>query len=167
MTTDPHVLVAGAIVLMIGCLLLVPLGLPGLWLMLTIIFVGVVVGEVAWWVFALLAIVAGLAEVAEFLVVRWTSARYGGSNKAFWGALAGGLAGMLIGMPVPVIGSLIAGCIGTLLGAALVTWWETRHLRSAGRVAWGALLGRGFAAAVKTAAGVAILVIGAWALLAR
>lgn len=164
---DAQLPIAGAIVLMIGCLLLVPIGLPGLWLMLTIIFVGVVTGEVAWWVFLLLTVVAGLAEVAEFLVVRWTSARYGGSNRAFWGALAGGLAGMLIGMPVPVVGSLIAGLIGTFLGAALVTWRETRHMRSAGRVAWGALLGRGFAAAVKTAAGVAILVVGAWALLAR
>lgn len=164
---DAQLPIAGAIVLMIGCLLLVPIGLPGLWLMLTIIFVGVVTGEVAWWVLLLLTVVAGLAEVAEFLVVRWTSARYGGSNRAFWGALAGGLAGMLIGMPVPVVGSLIAGLIGTFLGAALVTWRETRHMRSAGRVAWGALLGRGFAAAVKTAAGVAILVVGAWALLAR
>lgn len=154
---------------MIPCLFMIPLGLPGTWIMLGVLGLAAWAGEVAWWVWGGLIVVAFLAEVAEFLIVKRTSARYGGTRRAFWGAIAGGVVGMLIGLPIPfpLLGPLLAGLIGTFLGAAAVTYWETRHLDAARRVAWGALLGRGFAAAAKTAAGVIVLVVGATSLLLR
>jgi uncharacterized protein YqgC (DUF456 family) len=63
------------------------------------------------------------------------------------------------------VGSLLAGVAGTFLGAFAVSLWRTRQARSAARVGWGALLGRAASAAVKTAAGVVVLVVGAGALL--
>ena len=105
------------------------------------------------------------AEAVEYLLVQRHNLRYGGSGRAFWGAIAGGIVGVMVGLPVPVVGSLIAGFLGTFAGAALVTFMETRKLDSASRVGWGVLLGRMWAAAVKTAAGVAILVMGAAAFL--
>lgn len=162
-----ELLIAAAIVVMVPCLFLIPLGLPGTWIMLAVLGVGAFKGEVAWWVWGFLIVVAFLAEVAEFLIVKRTSARYGGSRRAFWGAIAGGTVGVILGLPVPfpLLGPLIAGLLGTFLGAAAVTYWETRRLGAARRVAWGALLGRGFAAAAKTAAGVVVLVVGAASLL--
>jgi hypothetical protein len=57
--------------------------------------------------------------------------------------------------------------VGTFGGAAVVTWWETKHMKTAGRAAFGALVGRAFAAAAKTAVGFAVLIIGAASLLLR
>lgn len=153
------------IFVMAVCLLLVPLGLPGTWLMLSVVAVGAVLGAVALETLGALALLVAAAELAEWLLVKVFSARYGGSNRAFWGAIAGGLAGVLVGMPVPVLGALLAGVLGTFLGAATATWLETRAFQSAARVGWGAVLGRAFSAAVKTAAGIIVLVVGGGALL--
>ena len=154
-----------ALVAMVVCLFLIPLGLPGLWIMLGILLVGALSGAVGWGLLVFLVVVAGFAELLEFLAVQRMSARYGGTRKAFWGALAGGLIGAVVGAPVPIIGSLIMGLFGTFAGAALVTWMDVKDLGPAARVGLGALLGRSIAAVVKTAAGIVILVAGGAALL--
>jgi hypothetical protein len=165
----PEGLLALAVVIMVIALLLIPLGLPGLWVMIGVLTLAVAGNEVSPWILLVLIVVAVLAELAEWAIVARTSARWGGSRKAFWGAIAGGLVGILLGLPVPlpILGPLLAGLLGTFAGAAAVTLWETRAMRSAGRVGCGAVLGRAFAAAAKTAAGVVILVAGAAALILR
>src|SRR5687767_2078574 len=93
-------------------LLLIPLGLPGLW----VIVIGILgygwltqfttVGPV------LIALAVGLAllgEVFETWVGFRYAQKYGGSSRAGWGALVGGLVGAIVGVPVPVIGSVIGG----------------------------------------------------------
>ena len=162
-------LLALAIVGLVIALVVIPLGLPGLWIMIGILAAATWANEVSPWILAPLVVVALLAELAEWAIVARTSARWGGSRKAFWGAIAGGLVGILVGLPIPlpILGPLVAGLLGTFAGAAGVTLWETRALRSAGRVGCGAVLGRAFAAATKTAAGVVILVTGTAALILR
>lgn len=163
---DTQALAALLVLLMIPCLFLIPLGLPGTWIMLGLLGLAVWIEAVAWWLWLILIAIAGAAEVAEFFIVRRANRTYGGSRRAFWGAILGGTVGVLVGIPVPipVVAPLLGGLAGTFLGAALVTYRETRRMRSAGRVAWGTLIGRAFAAAAKTAAGVVILVVGAMAL---
>ena len=167
--TGPEGLLAFAVLGMVIALVVIPLGLPGLWIMIGILTAAVVGNEVSPWILGFLVVVAVLAELAEWAIVARTSARWGGSRKAFWGAIAGGILGILVGLPIPlpVLGPLLAGLLGTFAGAAIVTLWETRALRSAGRVGCGAVLGRAFAAAAKTAAGVVILVVGGAALILR
>lgn len=169
MIAGPTLLLALALLVMVVSLFLIPLGIPGLWIMIGVLTAATVTGEVSPWVLLFLVAIAILAELAEWAIVARTSARWGGSRKAFWGAIAGGIAGIVIGLPVPlpVLGPLLAGLVGTFAGAAAVTLWETRALRSAGRVGLGAVLGRAFAAAVKTATGVVILVVGSAALFLR
>lgn len=150
---------------MVAGLLVVPLGLPGNWLMLLVVAAGVPAGRVDPWTLAILAAVVAVAELAEFLLVRAASARYGGTPADFWGAVVGGLAGVAVGAPVPVAGSLVAGVVGTFVGAAAVSLWRTRRPDAAARVGWGAVIGRAFSAAAKTAAGVAVLAVGGGALL--
>ena len=146
-------------VVLLGCLALVPLGLPGIWLMIaaavgfnalpgpapigTVSLVGVV----------LLAVVA---EVLEFTVAARYTTRYGGSRRAGWGAIIGGFAGAIVGVPVPVIGSVIGAFVGAFAGAYVAERTGRSEHGAATRVATGALLGRAAAAALKTGCALAI-----------
>jgi uncharacterized protein len=153
------------IILMVLALISIPLGLPGLWIMIGVAAVGAIMGEVGVWALLACVILAVAAELIEYVLLRRLTQQYGGSRKAFWGALGGGFVGVLVGVPIPIIGSIIAGMVGAFVGAALVTYAETKELGSAHRVGWGAVIGRMLTAVAKTAAGIAILAIAAAALL--
>jgi len=142
-------------------LLLIPFGLPGLWV--------IVLGIVTYgWLTdfrtlsaGLVALAIGLALLGE-VVEAWVgfrfAQRYGGSRRAGWGALLGGLVGALVGVPVPVVGSVVGGFVGAFAGAALFEYTRARRSGGAVRAGWGAVLGRATAVAVKMALGVAIAV---------
>lgn len=151
-----------AVLAMTAGLLLVPLGIPGLWVMLAALAAAALLGApVGWGTVLGLAALAAAAELGEFLAVRAAGERYGGSDRAFWGAIAGGVVGGVLGTPVPVLGSLIGVLAGTFSGAVAAAWTESRGAGEAVRVGWGSLLGRVAATAMKAAAGVAILVVSA------
>jgi uncharacterized protein YqgC (DUF456 family) len=145
---------------MIVSLFLIPLGLPGVWIMMAILLAGVLAGLVSVWVFVVLLALAAFAEFLEFLAVDRVTARYGGSKRTFWGAVVGGLAGALIGTPIPVVGSLVGVLIGTVAGAFLLTWHETGYVTGSARASWGALLGRAVAIALKVFVGLVIIGLG-------
>lgn len=147
-------------------IILIPLGLPGLWIMVAIVGVGAWLGEVSGWILATALALAAIAELAEWLVVQRLNVRYGGSPRAFWGAVIGGFVGVLVGAPVPVIGSVIAGFLGSFIGAAAVTYHEAGDVAAARRVGWGVVVGRALSAGLKVGAGIVILVLGggAWIL---
>ncbi len=152
------------VILMVLSLLVIPLGWPGLWILVALVGLGTALGEVSAGTLLLAVAVAGLAELLELLIVQRMSRRWGGSSRAFWGAVLGGTIGVIMGMPVPVLGPVLAGLVGSFLGAALLALHESRDLLAAGRVGWGVVLGRTLAAFVKVAAGLVILVVGgtAW-----
>jgi uncharacterized protein len=155
------------VVLLILCLIaglgLVIFGLPGLWVMvLAIIGFGALtefrsVGVVT------IAIIVGLAFVGELLEA-WVgfryAAKYGGSRRAGWGALIGGLVGAVIGVPIPIIGSVIGSFVGAFLGAALFEYINSAKAKGALGAGWGAIIGRTWAVALKTALGLVIATIG-------
>lgn len=161
--TLPVLLLAAAAV--VG-LLLIPLGLPGLWV--------IVLGLLGYgWLTdfrtlsgGLVGLAVGLAAVGE-AVEAWIgfrfASRYGGSKRAGWGALVGGLAGAIVGVPVPVIGSVIGGFVGAFAGAALFEYAGARATGGAVRAGWGAVLGRAAAVAVKMGLGVVLAFVGLWA----
>jgi len=165
--TGGDLLAVAAVVAMAAALLLVPLGLPGVWVMIGILTVATALDEVAPALLLVLVAAAVAAEFAEYVIVERSSARYGASRRAYWGAIAGGLVGTFVGFPVPLLGPLLGGVAGTFLGAAAVGLAETRRARAAGRGAWGTVVGRALAAALKTGVGFAILVLGGAALLVR
>lgn len=165
----PHVLL---VVLLFGSflagLLLVVVGLPGLWVMaLGVVLYGSLsqfrsVGP------GLIAAVVGLAFLGEILEW-WLGFRiartYGGSRRAGWGALLGGIVGATVGVPVPVLGSVVGAFAGAFAGAALLEYSAARNADVAVRAGYGALLGRAAAVAAKVALGLAIGVLGAFAAL--
>jgi uncharacterized protein len=156
-----------AVTALVG-LCLIPLGLPGLWVMVGgILAYGWLTHSHSVGV-ATIAIVLGIAFLGE-IIDNWLgfrfAKRYGGSTRSGWGALLGGLVGAGIGVPVAVIGSVIGAFIGSFVGAVLFEYSYSRHAGVATRAGWGAVLGRVAAAAVKIALGLVIAVIGLFAVL--
>lgn len=149
------------LVLMAG-LLLVPLGFPGLWIMLGGTFaywLAVPAGSIGLLTVAVVASLVIVAEVLEFTVAGRYARRYGGSRRAAWGAVLGGLVGAVVGVPVPVIGSMIGAFAGAFVGALMAEYTVPRPSRGTPlRVAQGALMGRVVAAGLKVGFGVAIVV---------
>lgn len=149
-------------------LAMIPLGLPGLWVMVGgILAYGWLTGFRTVGV-ATIAIVLALAFLGE-IIENWIgfryAKRYGGSTRSGWGALIGGLVGAIIGVPVAVIGSVIGAFIGSFVGAALFEYTYSRHAGTATRAGWGAVLGRAAGAAMKIALGLIIAVVGVFAAL--
>jgi len=149
-------------------LVLTAIGLPGLWLFLLLAAVLPLLGSATAPSGLALGIGFGLALVAEVIEwvaqVRWTG-RSGGSRRAGWGALAGGILGAFAGVPVPVLGPIIGSFAGSFLGALIAEYSRSRDRSLAGKVAWGALIGRVVATTFKIALGVvvAVVIIGsAW-----
>ena len=150
------------IVCCVAGLVLVPFGLPGLWVMaLGVIGYGSLTGFRSVGV-GIIALVVGLAFLGE-MVDWWLGFRfamkYGGSRRAGWGALIGGIVGAIVGVPVPVIGSVIGAFVGSFAGAALFEYTREQHAGVAVRAGWGAMLGRAAAAGAKIAAGLVIAVV--------
>ena len=148
------------LLVMLAGLAMIPFGLPGLWLMIGVVGYGVLIGEVAWWIFAILLLAGIAAEVLEFLVVKVLSDRHGGSRGAWWGAIAGGIVGAIAGGVIPIVGSVIGVIVGTFAGAAAVTMYQQRELAPAMRVGFGAMLGRIAAIGIKITVAVFVLVVG-------
>lgn len=146
-------------------LFMIPLGLPGTWVMLAAgvgysILVPNSIG-----IFALIGTtaLAVVAEVLEFTLSAKYTRKYGGSRRAGWGAIIGGTVGAIIGVPIFIIGSIIGAFIGAFLGALAFEYSRGSGAQVSTRAAWGALVGRAVASALKVAFGVAI---SAWLLLA-
>jgi len=148
-------------------ILLVPLGLPGEFLVVlaTGVFILVAGGEVmGWWVLVVLVLLGILAEVIEFLA-GMVGAKAKGSLWSGVGAVAGGLAGSIIGAPFGlIIGSLAGAFIGTFAGAYLVELYISRHSIQAANVAGTALFARLVGTAVKVAISIIMIIIVTFAL---
>jgi len=148
--------------------LLLPIGLPGLWLMLGCgisyrLFAGGT--GPSWPAIGVASAVTIVAEVLEFTLAARYTRKYGGSKRAGWGAAAGGLVGAIVGVPIPILGSVVGAFAGSCLGAILAEYSLGRGHREAGRSGWGALMGRIASTTVKTALGAVvavILLVSAW-----
>ncbi len=162
MTPDLLLLLAAVI----GGLVMIPLGLPGIWLMI-LAGVGhhllVAPPTIGWLTLGLLVVIALGAEWLEFSVAGRYTQKYGGSRRASWGAIAGGLVGAFVGIPVPVIGSVIGAFAGAFIGALLGEYSFEKNHQKATRAATGALIGRAVATAMKSLIG---CLIGIWLLVA-
>ena len=153
------------------------IGLPGLWLMVAAHagFAIATGGETAGWPSSLVMLgLALLAEGVEFAAGAAGSKTAGGSFRSTVGAIIGGIAGGVIGVilvpVVPVINAVLGACIGSFIGAALLEASKTSEaLEDRGafwgrlnRVGWGAFKGRLWGTVLKSAVGVAMLIVSLW-----
>ncbi|MDE3171543.1 MAG: DUF456 domain-containing protein [Gemmatimonadota bacterium] len=148
------------VLVLLGALLIVPLGLPGTWVMVgaALVYHLAVRGTVGMATVAGTAVLALIGELLEFGLAARYAKKYGGSRRAGWAAIAGGLVGAFVGVPVPVVGPVIGAFLGAFLGALAGELSAGSDHRTAGRVATGALLGRVAAAAMKVGLGAVMAV---------
>jgi uncharacterized protein YqgC (DUF456 family) len=139
------------------CLLMIPLGLPGTWLLLgAAVFIELIDGlwrpgekpaTFGWPVLAGATALAGLGEVMEFAAgamgARWGGATRRGVIGALVGAIAGAVLFSLL-IPIPFVGTLLGALVGTFVGALLgeATAEKRRHPRENVRAAIAASIGR-------------------------
>jgi uncharacterized protein len=147
-------------------LILIVLGMPGLWIMVAsaVTYNLVVPGDPIGWV--TLVIVGVLALVAELLDISLTgryARRYGGSRRAGWGAIIGSIIGAMVGFPVPIVGPVIGAFIGSFVGALIAEFTGGSSAGDATRVAKGALIGRVVSTVLKIGIG---FTIGIWIFIA-
>ena len=151
---------------LIVSLILIVLGLPGLWIMVAsaVTYNLIVPGDPIGWV--TLVIVGVLALVAELLDISLTgryARRYGGSRRAGWGAIIGSIVGAMVGFPVPIIGPVIGAFIGSFVGALIAEFTGGSSAGDATRVAKGALIGRVVSTVLKIGIG---FTVGLWIFIA-
>ncbi|MEE9155873.1 MAG: DUF456 domain-containing protein [Gemmatimonadota bacterium] len=149
-------------------LVLVPFGLPGLWLMvLALIGYAALTGfeRVSVLTLVVVVLIAVAGEVLEAFVGFGMAKKFGGSSRAGWGALVGGLIGAVLGTPVPVLGNLVGAFLGAFIGAAAFEATRQGEVGKSLVAGWGAVLGKAAASAIKVALGLTIGVIGVYSAL--
>jgi len=80
-------------------LVLIVLGLPGLWIMVAsaVTYNLVVPGDPIGWVsLIVVGVLALIAELLEFSLTGKYARKYGGSRRAGWGAIFGGIVGAIV-----------------------------------------------------------------------
>ena len=158
-----YLLLVLLILLNVIWLALVLFGLPGNWLIVTSTCL------FAWWrwedgVFSIytlivIAVLAGLGELFEFLGGMRGAKRAGASRQGSIAALAGAIAGAILGtfmIPVLFLGTVLGACIGAGLGSWAVEISRGRKMEESVRCAIGAGLGELLGITAKVAAGIII-----------
>jgi uncharacterized protein YqgC (DUF456 family) len=147
-------------------LILIVLGLPGLWIMVAtaVTYNLMVPGDpIGWLSLVAVAVLALVAELLEFTLAGKYARQYGGSRRAGWGAIIGGIVGAMVGFPVPIIGPVIGAFVGSFVGALVAELSAGSSAGDATRVAKGALIGRAVSTALKIGIG---FTIGIWIFIA-
>src|SRR6476659_4941819 len=140
-------------------LILIALGLPGLWVMIaSAVIYNILVGAtpIGWFTIVGVGVLAAIAEIIEWTLSGKYARKYGGSRRAAWGAVIGGTLGAILGFPLPIVGPLIGAFAGSFIGALVGEVSSGATRKDSARVAWGALVGRVAATAMKMAIGCAI-----------
>lgn len=146
-------------------------GLPGNWLMVAAAAMCAYLVppesrlHIDWLTVALLAVMGGLGEIAEFVAGAAGAARSGGSKRGVvlsaLFAVVGGVIGAVVGTPIPIIGNAVAAVLGAAIGSAagaiMGEQWKGRALNHSLKVGQAAFWGRLLGTLAKTIAGTAIL----------
>lgn len=137
--------------------------LPGIWFML------LVAALCKWWQPDLLswetlgavALLAVVAEIAEFFSSAVGAAKTGGSKSAAWAAVVGAIIGAIAGTPfMPVVGTIAGAVIGAGLAATIVELGvHKKPWRESLKVGGGAAAGRLVAVVIKGVLALACAVI--------
>lgn len=147
-------------IVLLASLALLPLGLPGLWVMLGVgVLYAMLVpaGGIGLWTLLSVSALVLVAELLEFTISARYTRQFGGSRRASWGAILGAMAGAILGVPVPVVGSVLGAFLGAFVGALVAEWSVHRAERGQPvRVATGAVLGRVVATGAKVGLGVLV-----------
>ncbi len=139
--------------LLILASLFVYLGLGGNFIVLGLAVIHALVtgfDPIGWKLLAVLAGLAVVGELIEFVVGTFYVAKQGASRRAVAIAFGGGLLGAVLGNGVmPVVGAVLGSFIGAFAGAVLGEYWQRQRLEPSLRVGGHAFFGRLLAILIK------------------
>jgi uncharacterized protein YqgC (DUF456 family) len=159
------------------CVLSIPFGLPGMWMLLgfaaiieladTLVVPPPQTITFGW---TLLVVCAGLGVVGEVVEAGAGAAGTrvgGGTKRGMWGAIVGGIVGAIfftVALPLPLVGTLVGALVGTFAGAFLgeMTGQHERDARSNAKAALAATIGRLAGTLGKTMIATVIWVLLVW-----
>lgn len=125
---------------------------------------------IGWKTVAVLAGLAVVGEIVEFVASAAGAAKQGASKRgvalSMIGAVIGSILGLTVGLPIPILGSfvmaLLGGAAGAFFGAYLGEAWKGRAHEERVAAGRGAFSGRIWGTVGKLAVGAIMLVIVAW-----
>jgi uncharacterized protein YqgC (DUF456 family) len=142
-------------------LILIPLGLPGVWLIVACaIGYGFITGwsKFGWGYIAILVGAAIIGEILEFLSGAIGARRYGSSRGGEVAALIGSIAGAIIGGGIGfIIGSVVGAFVGAFLAVFLYEYMRQNDYRQSVRAGIGALVGKTVAVVIKEIIGISMV----------
>jgi len=144
-------------------------GLPGNWVLLVLAVAYAWIthfGRVGWGTLGIMAGLALLAELLEFVAgLAWT-AKKGVTRRGTFGAFIGGVAGALLASPfAPPLGPMLGAFAGTFAGAALLEYSVEKKRAAALHAGRTAFIGRIVATSIKTLCGFWMWSVLAWRLI--
>ena len=158
-------IVAGAV------LLLHMISLPANWIFLGLsLLYALLTGfsPVGWWTLVVLAILAAIGELLEFLVGVGYTAKRGATRWGVIGTFVGGLiGGIALSSVTPPAGTLLGAFGGSFLGAVLFEYLAQARVDAALRSGRAAFLGKVFGAVAKSMCGFWMWAVLAWQILVR
>jgi uncharacterized protein YqgC (DUF456 family) len=144
-------------------LVIIPVGLPGTFVILAASVIYAAATGFAVISLKLVAILAGIAlfaELLEFIITLTVVRLFGASAWGLIGTLAGGIIGAIAGSgAIPVIGTLLGAVAGAFLGAMAFELIKGRELNEATRAGTGSFVGKLTAISVKLICGIIMVVL--------
>lgn len=164
-----YIFAVACITVMLACVFLLFLGLPGTWGILALAGVWAFFDSSSVFTMQFFLLWGGLclvAEVVEFLAGYYGAKLYGGTDKGSLGGMVGALAGGIVCAPLFFgIGALLGALAGGFLGCFVVEKGRGMASGPAAKAAFGVTLGRFGGFVVKLALAVSLLfhaVPGIW-----
>jgi len=149
--------------LLVVASLFVYLGLGGNFIVLGLALIHALVtgfDPVSWELLLVLAAIALLGEVVEFIIGTFWVARRGATRAGVVGAFVGGLLGAVAGNTlVPVAGAVLGGFLGAFAGAVAGEYRARQQLEPSLRVGAQAFLGRLLAIVFKHVLGLIMVIL--------
>ncbi len=150
-------------IIMALSVLVIPLGLPGTFIIAGISLLEGLLTDFAHiapvLVVVLFLIAIGL-EGLEYVITGASARKYGASRAGIFGAIGGAVLGAVFGSAVlPVIGTLVGTLAGAYLGAVLVEFVRTNSSAIALRAGLGAFLGSAGGKLAKVVGGIVMLML--------
>lgn len=158
------VLVILMIIIMFAVVLSQVIGLPGNWIMLVILVLykwlgpNVSTDAVTWKFILVMAIIALIGELLEWVIQVKAGRKFGSSGKGDIGGIVGSIIGGILLLPLFFgFGAVLGALLGAYVGCFVVEIVRRRTAKEANKAAWGAFVGRFLGMGLKLGIGIAIL----------
>ncbi|MDL2307653.1 DUF456 domain-containing protein [Desulfovibrio sp. OttesenSCG-928-C06] len=159
-----YVLAVVCISVMVLCLMLLFIGLPGNWVIigLTALWAYLSGATFGWQFFVILIVLGAVGEVLEFLAGSIGAKKFGGSNKGSIGGIIGAIIGGIMCAPLFFgFGALLGALGGAFIGCFIFEKLHGMATKQALSASVGTTLGRFGGFLAKLAIGMTIIVLSA------